>query len=119
MWLALDPIDEENGALRYVPKSHHDGLRPHGQTSVIGFSQGITDYGSKDKEVLISLKPGDLVCHHGETIHRANTNRSTTCSRRAFSLAYQGVSCQRDNEAYENYMSYLQAQHAVAGISKP
>ena len=77
IWLALDPVDEENGCLRYLPGSHLRGLRPHGVTSVLGFSQGITDYGPEDEklETAIQLQPGDAAAHHCEVIHRADPNR--------------------------------------------
>src|SRR5438046_1088633 len=42
IWLALDPVDEENGCLRYVAGSYKKGVRPHGRSNVLGFSQGIT-----------------------------------------------------------------------------
>ena len=45
MWMALDPVDEENGCLRYIPGSHLEGIRPHGRSEILGFSQGILDYG--------------------------------------------------------------------------
>lgn len=120
MWLALDRVGEENGALRYIPQSHSRGLRPHAQTEVIGFSQGISDYGPKDEaaEVLIELEPGDLVCHHGELVHRAGANRSQTLSRRAFTLVAEGSSCQRDEAALQIYRASLSTQRANAGLKK-
>jgi len=46
-WLALDDVNEENGCIHYVRGSHKsDRFRPHGQTGVLGFSQGITDFGT-------------------------------------------------------------------------
>ena len=36
MWLALDEINQDNGCIRYVAGSHHRGLRPHGQSGVLG-----------------------------------------------------------------------------------
>jgi len=29
MWLALDVADAENGCMRYIPRSHLGGIRPH------------------------------------------------------------------------------------------
>ena len=118
MWLALDHVNEETGCMRYVPGSHSCGLRPHHQTEVVGFSQGISDYGPEDEaaEVLIQLQPGDLVCHHGELIHRADANRSPTLSRRAFALIAEGLSCQRDEEAFEVYLASASVQHKKAGL---
>src|SRR5262249_16143455 len=77
IWLALEPVDEEYGCLRYVRGSHSRGLRPHSSSKIIGFSQGITDYGPEDeaREVPILLEPGDVVVHHGNMIHRADANR--------------------------------------------
>ena len=90
LWLALDPVDEENGCIRYLPGSHRRGLRPHGRTQTLGFSQGITDYDAKDEqqEVVLPAQPGDLLAHHSLTIHRADGNRSTNRTRRALGFVY-------------------------------
>ncbi len=119
MWLALDDVDAENGCLRYVPKSHLKGVRPHDQTSVLGFSQGIADYGPKDEatEVEVHASPGDLVVHHGDAIHRADANRSSTRHRRAFAIVFQGESCRRDDDAYARYLASLNAQHTEMGLA--
>jgi phytanoyl-CoA hydroxylase len=48
MWLALEPVDEENGCVRYTTGSHRKGFRPHGRTDTLEFSQGITDFPNED-----------------------------------------------------------------------
>lgn len=118
MWLALDPVDEGNGCLRYVAGSHQHDIRPHGRTEILGFSQGITDFGETDqqREVAMQLQPGDLVAHHGKTIHRADANQSNDRHRRAFAMVIRGVSCQRDEHAFARYTQSLKAQHAGMGI---
>lgn len=118
VWMALDVVDEENGCLRYVAGSQRRGIRPHGRSGILGFSQGITDYGPEDqaREVKILLQPGDVVAHHGETIHRADANRSKTRHRRAFAMVFKGVSCRRDEEGYNRYMASLKAQHEKMGL---
>lgn len=120
LWLALDLVDEENGCLRYVRGSHLRGIRAHDRTSVLGFSQGISDYGDRDREleVPIHLQPGDVVAHHGDTIHRAEPNRSATRHRRAFAMVFKGVSCQRDQVAYSRYEAALAQQHQGLGLRK-
>ena len=63
MWLALDEVDEENGCVRYVRGSNHLNIRPHGRTGTLGFSQGITDYGTDNdlaNEVALAAMPGDM-----------------------------------------------------------
>jgi phytanoyl-CoA hydroxylase len=118
IWMALDPVDEENGCLRYVAGSHWRGIRPHARSNVLGFSQGITDYGPEDeaREAKICLRPGDVAVHHGETIHRADPNRSTTRNRRAFAMVCRGLSCRRDEEAYARYAASAKAQHEMMGL---
>ncbi|MGH2645665.1 MAG: phytanoyl-CoA dioxygenase family protein, partial [Chitinophagaceae bacterium] len=109
MWLALEKTDTENGCVRYIRGSHLEGIRPHGRTNTLGFSQGITDFGEKDlaKEVALPSKPGDLLAHHSLTIHRADENRSSTRSRRALGFIYFAASCQEDIEAKEAYLKTL------------
>jgi phytanoyl-CoA hydroxylase len=118
IWMALDAVDEENGCLRYVRGSHQRGIRPHGRSQILGFSQGILDYGPADTaaEVQIHLQPGDVVAHHGNTIHRADANRSATRNRRAFATFYKGVSCQRDEQAFARYQAAVKEQHQQMGL---
>jgi phytanoyl-CoA hydroxylase len=119
LWLALDPVGEENGCLRYVAGSHTHGVRPHSATKVLGFSQGIVDYGPEDvaREVKILLQPGDVVAHHGETIHRAEANRTSSQQRRAFALVFKGISCRRDEQAFDRYKQQVHKQHAELGAA--
>ena len=117
-WLALDHVDQQNGCLRYVAGSHELGLRTHDATAVLGFSQGITDYGPEDesREVAVELKPGDLAVHHGETIHRADRNSSTDRNRRAFAVVFRGISCRLDEEACQRYLESSRQQHTSMGL---
>jgi phytanoyl-CoA hydroxylase len=119
IWLALDDVDDENGCLRYVPGSHRQPVRPHGRSNILGFSQGITDYSDADRaaEVPIHLAPGDVVAHHGNTIHRADANRSATRHRRAFAMVFKGASCRREEAAFARYQSAVKAQHQQLGLN--
>jgi phytanoyl-CoA hydroxylase len=118
LWLALDPVDTENGCLRYVAGSHRGGFRPHQRTHLLGFSQGISDYGLQDesREVVVDLRAGDLVAHHGMTIHRADPNRSPTRHRRAFAMVFRGISCSLDEAAQRRYQQSLASQHQSLGL---
>lgn len=119
IWLALDEVDSENGCLRYVLGSHLCGYRPHGKSNIVGFSQGITDYSHEDfvREVAICLQPGDAVAHHGMTIHRADANLSATRHRRSFAMVFKGISCQRDESAFERYSESARVQRQEAGLT--
>ncbi|MFE6311734.1 phytanoyl-CoA dioxygenase family protein [Streptomyces rochei] len=85
-------FDEESGCLRYVPGSHKHGMRHHAYSGVRGFALEIADFGPEDesREVAVELNPGDAVCHHPLTIHRAFRNRSKTRSRTGFSMWFRG-----------------------------
>ncbi len=113
IWMALDGVDDENACLRYVAGSHLEGVRPHAQSAILGFSQGITDYGPDDerREVAVHLRPGDVVAHHGNLIHRADANRSADRHRRAFAMVFKGESCRRDEAAFARYLAGVQEQH--------
>lgn len=118
VWLAIDAVGEENGCLRYVPGSHLRGIRPHSSSRVLGFSQGISDYSDEDRarEAKVLLEPGDVVVHHGNTIHRAEPNRTTNRNRRAFVMVMRGESCQRDEAAFERNRVAREAQHKEMGL---
>ena len=118
IWLALDKVDDENGCLRYVAGSHQRGFRPHARSNVLGFSQGITDFGPADEaaEMKIHLSPGDAVAHHGMTIHRAELNRSSDRNRRAFAMVYKGISCRRDEASFARYQEAAKKQHESMGL---
>ncbi|MFD1140264.1 phytanoyl-CoA dioxygenase family protein [Larkinella insperata] len=113
MWLALEDVDAENGCVRYVTGSHHHGVRPHGRTQTLGFSQGITDFWNEDdqaKAVAFPAQPGDLLIHHSMTIHWAEANRSESRTRKAIGLIYWAQSAQEDTEAKAAYRQKLQAE---------
>ncbi len=118
MWLALDDVDEENGCLRYIAGSHLHGIRPHVRTTTLGFSQGIETYTPADfaAETPIVMRAGDLTIHHGNTIHRADANRSSTRHRRSFAMVFQGASCVRDTTAYQRYLVSAKAQRETFGL---
>lgn len=113
MWMALDDVDEENGCIRYLAGSHRMGMRPHGITGTLGFSQGISDYGTAEdvaSETPIHANPGDLLAHHALTVHRADGNRSGTRSRRALGFIFYSVNAKEDTAARKTYQEQLAAQ---------
>ncbi|GJM34288.1 MAG: SnoK [Saprospiraceae bacterium] len=110
MWMALEDVDEENGCVRYVRGSHKKGIRAHGRTNVLGFSQGIVDFGTPEdlkNEVFFPTKAGDLLVHHSLTIHRADGNKSANRSRKAMGFIYYGEKAREDKAAHEAYAKKL------------
>ena len=116
LWLAQDDIDEENGCVRYMPGSHKGDMRPHQRTDILGFSQGITDYGDDDysREVPVHAAPGDLLIHHAMCIHRADANDSPR-PRRALGFVYFAQRAKEDAERAEAYRQQLFAEWEKEG----
>jgi phytanoyl-CoA hydroxylase len=115
-WLALDPVNEENGCLRYVPGSHKRGVLPHERSQTLGFSQSLVGYGAAERaaEVAIHASPGDLIAHHSLTIHRADPNLSAR-PRRALTAVYFSVRAKRDEAALSDYQNKLKQELASTG----
>ena len=118
-WLALERVDPENGCIHYVRGSHKaEGYRPHGRSEILGFSQGITDFGTEDDKANTVAFPGDagtFLMHHSKTVHWAGPNVSPTRARRALGFVYFGESATVDEAAKAAYQAKLQADLWAAG----
>lgn len=110
MWLALEEVGPENGCVRYVRGSHKKGLRPHGRTDTLGFSQGIVDFGREEdyaQSVFHPARAGDLLVHHSLTIHWAEANSSEELSRKALGFIYFAAKAREDKIAQAAYQKKL------------
>ena len=118
IWVAMEPIDSENGCLRYVRGSHKRGVRPHDRSKVLGFSQTVTDWSPEDEaaEVQIELQAGDAVVHHSELIHRAEPNRSSTRHRRAYAHVIKAVRAKVDEKAQAEYNAAVREHLASSEV---
>lgn len=118
-WLALEDVDDENGCLQYVRGSHiAPGWRPHGKSEILGFSQGVTDFGTPDDVANTVGQPGKagmMLMHHCKTVHWASPNRSPTRSRRALGFVFFGESAKPDAEAKRAYRAKLDAELKAKG----
>jgi len=113
-WLALEDVDDENGCIHYVKGSHkYEGYRPHGKSEILGFSKGVTDFGTEeDKKNTVKFegKAGMFLMHHAKIIHFADPNKSKTRSRRAFGFVYHGVSAKHDKQKEKMEQEQLKAE---------
>lgn len=116
IWIALEEVDIANGCLWYARGSHRMGVRPHGASGVLGFSQGLLNFDPKQFEAVpIELHPGDAVAHSSATVHWSGVN-NTARTRRAIATFCYGASTVRDEEAFARYKASLAAQLAQRGI---
>ena len=109
-WLALEDVDDENGCIHYVRGSHKEAYRPHGRSEILGFSQGVTDFGTEeDKKNTVKFegKAGMFLMHDAKIIHFASSNKSSVRSRRACGFVYHEVSAKHDVEKRKAYQKKL------------
>lgn len=99
LWLALDDVTADSGAVEYIKGSHRWGKR-YQPTSFVGDGR----YQQEELEPLPDLEamredldivqfdmaPGDCTLHHGLTLHAAPGNRSTDRRRRAYVTRWGG-----------------------------
>jgi ectoine hydroxylase-related dioxygenase (phytanoyl-CoA dioxygenase family) len=79
-WLALSPVTEANGCMRFVPGSHKGELLPHKDTFTDAnfLTRGQeADIEIDDQDtILVPLAPGQASLHHGKLLHASAPNRS-------------------------------------------
>jgi ectoine hydroxylase-related dioxygenase (phytanoyl-CoA dioxygenase family) len=98
VWIPLDRVGKENGAMEYVRGSHlwGDTFAPNVFFAQTPFAASpfprLPDIeGNRDAYDIVTfdVEPGDVIVHHVRTIHGAGGNLSDTM-RRAVSLRYCG-----------------------------
>ncbi len=92
LWIAIDPVTFENGAVFFVKGSHKDGLLPSVPSGVTGNSIGLAEPPTVplEEQFLATLAPGDATIHHCETIHHSAPNL-TDHSRLALLFVFRGA----------------------------
>lgn len=90
--LALDDSDAENGCLRYLVGTGHDGLRPHRPAHSDSRSEGhalTTDVDpTKDTVRLAPARRGSVTIHNEYVVHGSAGNTSPR-QRRTYVIAYR------------------------------
>ena len=79
-WLALGPVTEANGCMRFVPGSHTGDLLPHSDTFaednfLTRGQEAVVEIAEEDT-VPVELAPGQASFHHGKLLHGSGPNRS-------------------------------------------
>jgi len=99
LWLALDEVSDETGAVEYIKGSHAWG-RQFQPTSFVGDGryqqegmETIPDFETMRDEldiVSFEMQPGDCTVHHGLTVHGAPGNARPDRRRRAYITRWAG-----------------------------
>lgn len=128
IWIALDDIDEENGALYYMPKSHltptHKHKRYHEHTTfrvrsgVPGLSLCLHEH-PEERDIPIIVDAGDVLVHNCNTIHRAGKNNSDFRRRRAIGIVYIPNECVTDEILEKYHQERLREDVELQKIKNP
>lgn len=80
VWLAFDDVDEENGAMRIIPKSHLNAVREHKRMNGEGSSAldlQCEIFGDEEgKSESLCLKRGEFSIHNDLSVHGSPSNPS-------------------------------------------
>lgn len=119
LWMALEDVEPEQGCVHYVQGSHRRGMRSHGPSGILGFSQAILDFGTPADRAQARSFPcraGHLIAHHALTIHWAEGNQAADRSRQALGAIFYAASAREDPVAQAAYQAKLDARLARKGI---
>lgn len=109
-WIPLVEIDEAMGCMGYIPGSHKGKLTFIDVFTTPGQGQAF-ERTQTEKPVFVTAAPGDVLFHHGGTIHCARPNRSERV-RRVHTAIYFRDGCTRRNDRYHHS---LDRDHIAVG----
>ncbi|MFZ0544961.1 MAG: phytanoyl-CoA dioxygenase family protein [Candidatus Promineifilaceae bacterium] len=104
VWLALDLVDRENGCMRVIPGTHHNGFSEYEavDTSTNTFGSEIrADLIDESKAVYFELQPNTCSLHDGRIIHGAEANASPR-RRAGYTMRYFSMAMKLNPEAPGN-----------------
>lgn len=94
-WIPLSEVNEETGQMGYVPGSHLGDVTFVNVFTEPGAGRAF-EARQQARPVFVDCAPGDVVFHHGSTIHLARPNRSGAV-RRVHTAIYFRDGCTRKN----------------------
>ncbi|GIX06801.1 MAG: protein involved in biosynthesis of mitomycin antibiotics/polyketide fumonisin [Candidatus Poribacteria bacterium] len=100
-WIALEKMDEENGAMRVFPGSHREPILEMVPTDTsVSFTDIAVVPPPQYSELLVEMEKGDGLFFHGRLIHGSFPNRSQTRFRKSWICHYIPASSESYNPAY-------------------
>ena len=108
IWTPFDTVGPENGVVAYVAGSHRWGrvFRPQAfdEKNAVAFAdspyEAMPEISEKTHQLISwDLQPGDVLVHHGLTVHGAPGNSTSDRRRRALAVRYTGDDARYDPRA--------------------
>lgn len=112
VWVPLDPVTVDSGAVHYVSGSHRWGtvFAPQAFSNDSTYSQQYAEMDlmpppdadeiqTKHRSIYWDTQPGDVVLHHPLTLHYAPGNSTASVRRRAIAFRYVGSDARYQDRA--------------------
>ena len=104
VYIPLEKHDASiNGGLKFVRNSHSQGTKDHASAEVKAFSSKLNAEVNSEMVFNTQLNQGDIVIHHCNTVHFADSNKSKL-HRRSLSLRFNGYSAKVDPDMHKKYI---------------
>jgi chlorinating enzyme len=109
VWIAFTDVDEENGAMQVIPRSHAAGLIKHKRSTdtnsvlTLELERGTFD---DSQAVSLNLKAGEISLHDDRIVHGSPANHSERW-RNGLSIRYSGTNVKCDLSVNPNFKAYL------------
>lgn len=88
IWMPLQPVDQENGCMEFIPASHKQDVVTHRHLNDDPRVHGLEAVGvDASRAVLCTLPAGGATFHNDQTLHHAGPNLSSE-PRRAYALVF-------------------------------
>jgi hypothetical protein len=97
VWIPLVEVDEMSGCMGYVPGSHRDGAEFIDIFKTPGAGKALEAKYAQTPPVFVPCALGDVIFHHGATVHMAKANRSQE-TRRVYTAIYFRDGCTRSGD---------------------
>ncbi len=116
VWVAIDDVTVENGAVYFVEGSHKEGMLPTKKSGVAGNSIGLAEppLVAKDDQLCATLTAGDATIHHCQTIHHSDPNR-TDQSRLGLLFVFRGAHAKHNPRLLSSYQEAVAATPPTQG----
>lgn len=108
VWLAFTDVDEENGAMKVIPRTHRAGLLKHknvSSDSVLALELEEGTFDERDAKSLL-LKAGQLSLHDDNIVHGSPANHSDRW-RTGLTIRYSGTNVKCDLSRAPQFKAYL------------
>jgi ectoine hydroxylase-related dioxygenase (phytanoyl-CoA dioxygenase family) len=96
-WIPLCEINEKSGCMGYVPGSHRGSAEFIDIFSKPGAGKALEEKFSATPPQFVPCAVGDVIFHHGYTVHMAKPNRSDR-TRRVYTAIYFRDGCTRGGD---------------------